>query len=105
MDKPRKPHLDVRQPQPGDTVPGAKYKKGDKESFFVGASGRLRGSKELIACLIDEKKGKAYSGKMLKRGMHWIIGFEELPTEEAKYHLVVIQTGPDAETGKQLAVT
>jgi len=90
-------------------VPYTDSDTGEKH-YFASVSGRASGMNELVACLVLDEvashtpgsplpPSKVYSGKVLRSGMHWIIGFRKLPPGPKNYWLFVAQSGPPLPHG------
>jgi hypothetical protein len=107
---PTKPRLVIRCPNGADDVPGMTYKSNGTDYYFVVACGRASGfdfkKHSLVASLLSEDGQVIVKGKLLHKGVHWVFGFEGLPTSNTKkkYHLLVGQTGA-TDAGGNVAAT
>lgn len=102
-----KPRLVVHHPHPATEVTGLPYTSNGTNYFFVAAFGRACGfnpvNQGLVACLLGQDGHVVARGKLLQGGMHWVIGFEELPAKKEKYHLFIGQTDAPAGVANQTA--
>ena len=78
------------------------YTVNGQHYYFVPVNGLARGVPNLVACMIDQASNTPYAGVPMRQGMHWIIGFSLPPNNNARYHLLVGQTGAQ---GGNLATT